>query len=456
MRASTKNGIIEGVIWKQILIFFFPILFGTFFQQLYNTVDAIVVGNFVGKEALGAVGGTTGTLINLLVGFFVGLSGGATVIISQYFGASDHEKVSQAVHTSMMLGIVGGAVMMLVGLAGSKAALQLMQVPQEIMAYSVTYMRVYFIGIIPNMIYNIGSGILRAVGDSKRPLLFLIVACMVNIVLDLFFVIVLHWEVFGVAFATILSQAVSAVLVIITLTRSDVDYKLEVKELHFTPSILKSIVLIGLPAGLQSVAYSLSNVIIQSSVNAFGTDAIAAWTAYGKIDSLFWMTMSAFGVAITTFAGQNFGAGRIDRMKKSVHVCLAMAIGTAVTMSVLFWFAGPLIYRLFTNDVPVIEKGMEILRLLSPFFVSYVFIEIFSGAMRGCGDSLIPMVMTALGVCGVRVVWILGIAPRWHELSRVLLCYPLSWVLTSIFFLIYYLHGGWLRKSLHRRQAAVE
>ncbi len=452
MRSATKNGIIEGVIWKQILIFFFPILFGTFFQQLYNTVDAIIVGNFVGKEALGAVGGTTGTLINLLVGFFVGLSGGATVIISQYYGAADRDKLSKAVHTSLMLAITGGAVLMLVGLLAAEPALNLMQVPEEIMGYSLTYIRIYFLGMIPNMIYNIGSGILRAVGDSRRPLFFLMAACLVNIVLDLFFVVALHWEVMGVAVATILSQAVSAVLVIFTLTRSETDYQVRIHELHMTSGILKSIVLIGLPAGLQSVAYSLSNVIIQSSVNAFGTDAIAAWTAYGKIDSLFWMAMSAFGVAITTFAGQNFGAGRIDRMKKSVRVCLGMAIGTALMMSVLFWFSGAWIYRLFTQDAEVIAKGMEILRLLSPFFVSYVFIEIFSGAMRGCGDALIPMLMTALGVCGVRVVWILAVAPHWQQLSRVLLCYPLSWVLTALFFLVYYLQGGWLRKRIRLRQ----
>lgn len=448
MRRSTKNGITEGVIWKQILIFFFPILFGTFFQQLYNTVDAMIVGNFVGKEALGAVGGTTGTLINLMVGFFVGLSSGATVIISQYFGATDPTQVRKAVHTSIMLAIVGGAAMMIAGLFGSSYMLELMGVPKEIMAYSLTYMRIYFIGMIPNMLYNIGSSILRAVGDSRRPLYFLILACFVNILLDLVFVVALGWEVMGVALATILSQTVSAALVMYTLIHSDVTYQVHIDQLHFTPSILRAIVLIGLPAGVQSVAYSLSNAIIQSSINSFGTDAIAAWTAFGKIDSLFWMTMTAFGVAITTFAGQNFGAHQLQRVKKSVRICLSMAIVTSIALSILFWFAGPWIYRLFTKDVLVLEKGMEILRLLSPFFVTYVFIEILSGAMRGCGDSLVPMIMTALGVCGVRVAWILFVAPMWHDLYKVLICYPLSWILTSSFFIVYYLQGGWLRRRI--------
>lgn len=448
MHRSTKNEITKGVIWKQILLFFFPILFGTFFQQLYNTVDAIIVGNFVGKEALGAVGGSTGTLINLLVGFFVGLSSGATVIISQYTGAYDDDNVSKSVHTSLALAIVGGLVMMVVGLLGSEMALELMQVPDEIMAYSLTYMRIYFIGMVPNMIYNIGSSILRAVGDSKRPLYFLIIACGVNIVLDLLFVVVFHLEVMGVALATILSQTISAILVMITLSQSEGALKVERHKIRFDFSILNGIVKIGLPAGLQSVAYSISNLIIQASINTFGTDSVAAWTAYGKIDSLFWMTMSAFGVAITTFAGQNFGANKMDRMKKSVHVCLLMAIGTSLAMSVIFWYTGPWIYRLFTQDATVIEVGMQILRQLSPFFVVYVFIEIFSGTMRGCGDSLVPMLMTVGGICGVRAVWILLIAPYWNTLDKVLVCYPLSWTLTSILFIIYYLHGGWLKRRI--------
>lgn len=453
MRRVTKNGITEGVIWQQILLFFFPILFGTFFQQLYNTVDAIIVGNFVGKEALGAVGGSTGTLINLLVGFFVGLSSGATVIISQYYGAYDEQNVSRAVHTSIALAIAGGSFIMVIGLLGADWALNLMGVPAEIMDYSLTYMRIYFLGMIPNMLYNIGSSILRAMGDSKRPLYFLIAACFVNIVLDLVFVVAFKWEVMGVALATILSQAVSAILVMITLTHPGALVPIDIHQIRFTGFILRNIVKIGFPAGLQSVAYSVSNLIIQSSINAFGTDAVAAWTAYGKIDSLFWMTMSAFGVAITTFAGQNFGAHRVDRMRKSVRVCLGMAMVTAVSMSVLFWFTGQWIYHLFTQDAAVIELGMQMLRLLSPFFIIYIFIEIFSGAMRGCGDSLVPMLMTVGGICGVRAVWILLLAPMWNELSKVLLCYPISWGLTASMFIFYYLQGGWLKRRLAYQKA---
>lgn len=443
---NTVNGITEGVIWKQLLIFFFPIVLGTFFQQLYNTVDAIIVGNFVGKEALASVGGTTGTLINLTVGFFVGLSSGAGVVLSQYYGAQDRENVHRSVHTAIALAILGGAVLMIIGILGAETAMRLMQTPEDIMAYSLTYLRIYFIGVIPQMIYNMGSGLLRAVGDSKRPLYYLVVACGVNILLDLLFVVVFKWEVMGVALATIISQLVSALLVLYTLIRSDTEYQLHPRAIHLTSSTLRKIIIIGLPAGLQSVMYALSNVIIQSSINSYGTNSIAAWTAYGKIDGLFWMVMGAFGVAITTFVGQNFGAHKMDRVHKSVKISIIMASLTAVFISVLFLTTGPYIYRLFTNDAEVIEIGMKILWILGPFFVSYVCIEILSGAMRGCGESLIPMIMTALGICGLRIAWIAYYMPQSVQLDKILQCYPLTWVVTSIFFILYYVQGGWLKR----------
>lgn len=443
---NTVNGITEGVIWKQLLIFFFPIVLGTFFQQLYNTVDAIIVGNFVGKEALASVGGTTGTLINLTVGFFVGLSSGAGVVLSQYYGAQDRENVHRSVHTAIALAILGGAVLMIIGILGAETAMRMMQTPEDIMVYSLTYLRIYFIGVIPQMIYNMGSGLLRAVGDSKRPLYYLVVACGVNILLDLLFVVVFKWEVMGVALATIISQLVSALLVLYTLIRSDTEYQLHPRAIHLTSSTLRKIIIIGLPAGLQSVMYALSNVIIQSSINSYGTNSIAAWTAYGKIDGLFWMVMGAFGVAITTFVGQNFGAHKMDRVHKSVKISIIMASLTAIFISVLFLTTGPYIYRLFTNDAEVIEIGMKILWILGPFFVSYVCIEILSGAMRGCGESLIPMIMTALGICGLRIAWIAYYMPQSVQLDKILQCYPLTWVVTSIFFILYYVQGGWLKR----------
>lgn len=445
-----ENQITQGVIWKQLLLFFFPILLGTFFQQLYNTVDAVIVGNFVGKEALAAVGGATGTLINLIVGFFVGLSSGATVIISQFFGARRAKETSQAVHTAMALAIAAGAVFMVVGIAAAPWALRAMGTPADIMEHAVVYLRVYFAGMIFSLVYNIGSGILRAIGDSKRPLYFLIVCSLLNLVLDLLFVLVFRWGVLGVALATTISQVVSGILVVLSLTRSQEIYQLRLREIRFEPAILRDIVRIGLPAGLQSVMYSASNIIIQASVNSFGTDTIAAWTAYGKIDGLYWMMMGAFGVSITTFTGQNFGAQRYDRVRKSTRVCLALSMGATIVMSGILLVSGEIIFRLFTQDAAVITRGMELLKLLVPFYFTYVCIEILSGAVRGTGDSLIPMIITCVGVCVLRVVWIFAVVPLRHTVGMVAMSYPVTWVITSVIFIIYYCQGGWLRRCIKK------
>ena len=448
--AADQSGITEGVIWKQLLFFFFPILLGTFFQQLYNTADAIIVGKHLGKQALAAVGGSTGTLINLIVGFFVGLSSGATVILSQYFGAKKEREVSDTVHTAIALAIAGGAALMALGLALTRPLLQMIGTPPDVMNFAVTYMRIYFCGMVPSMIYNIGSGILRAVGDSRRPLYFLICSCMVNIVLDVVLVMGLEMSVAGAALATILSQAVSAALVLLTLTRSQQSYRLEPRKVRFHWGLLKRVFAIGLPAGVQSVLYSVSNVIILGAVNGFKTDALAAWTAYGKLDGLFWMTISAFGIAITTYVGQNFGARKFDRMRRSVWVCMGMAAAATVLLSLFLLTCGESLYRLFSDDKEVIRQGMEILRLLVPTYVTYLCIEIFSGALRGTGDSLIPTLMTLFGVCVLRAVWVLAVAPAYHQLTVVLLCYPITWTVTSLMFLAYYLKGGWFQRGLRR------
>ena len=449
-RLKAEVDITEGVIWKQLLTFFFPILLGTFFQQLYNTADAIIVGKFVSTEALAAVGGATGTLINLIVGFFVGLSSGATVILAQHFGARRHEEVSKTVHTGLSLAICGGLVIMVAGILLSPAMLKMLSTPDDVMEYALTYMRIYFAGMIPSLIYNIGSGILRAVGDSRRPLYFLIASCLANIVLDVIFVLGFEMGVAGAALATILSQTVSAVLVIAVLTRTANSYQLQVRKMGFDLPILGRIVKIGLPAGLQSVMYSLSNVIVQSSINAFGTTVMAAWTAWGKMDGTFWMIISAFGIAITTFTGQNFGAGKFDRMKKSVRVCLAMAMGTTVIVSGILLLFGPYVFRLFSNEETVVLQGMEILRTLAPFFFTYICIEIFSGAVRGVGDTALPTLMTLVGICLLRTVWLLVIAPAQNSVPFTLYCYPITWSITSVLFVLYYLRGGWLKRSIKK------
>jgi putative MATE family efflux protein len=274
------------------------------------------------------------------------------------------------------------------------------------------------------------------------------------VALDLLFVVVFHWGVAGVAVATMLSQTVSAVLVWVTLTKTSRIYRLHPRRIRFDLPILRDIIRIGIPAGLQSVMYSLSNLVVQASINSFGTDTIAAWTAYGKIDGIFWMIMGAFGVSITTFAGQNFGAKKYDRLRQSVRVCTAMAMGTALFMGALVVLAGPYIYRLFTTDAAVVDIGMAMVRIISPFYFTYVLVEVLSGATRGAGDSLMPMLMTCLGACILRIVWVQVAVPLVHEVRTVCLAYPITWTATSILFLIYYLKGGWLKRRIAKAEAA--
>ena len=454
-RRPDINGITEGVIWKQLLLFFFPIVLGTFFQQLYNTADAIIVGKAVGKEALAAVGGSTGTLINLLVGFFVGLASGASVIIAQLFGARQAQDVSRAVHTTIALALSSGALLTAVGLLCAGGILEMIGTPQEVMAYALPYLNIYFLGMIPQLVYNIGSGVLRAVGDSRRPMLFLICAALTNIVLDILLVLGLNLGVRGAAVATVLSQVVSAVLILVSLCHAQPVYRLHFRRIRFHGDMLARIVRIGLPAGLQSVMYSLSNMIIQASVNGFGTDVMAAWTAYGKIDGLYWMIVSAFGVSITTFAGQNFGARRYDRMRRSVRVCLGMAAGVTVFMTALILAVGRPMLGMFTDDAHVVEMGMSIIRLIVPTWITYLCIEILSGAMRGAGDSLMPTLMTLTGVCLMRVFWVTVVVPRMHQLPVLMLSYPITWVITSCMFIVYYLRGRWLDRCI-ARQGSVQ
>lgn len=313
---TSVNQITEGVIWKQLLIFFFPIMLGTLFQQLYNTADAVVVGRFVGTEALAAVGGSTGQIANLIVNFFVGLASGATVIIARYYGAKNKKDLNDTLHTAAALSFVGGILTSVIGIAATPGMLRLMKTPDNVMADSRTYLSIYFAGILFVFIYNVGSAILRAAGDSKRPLYFLIVCCFINIFLDIVLVVFFHMGVAGAAIATVVSQAVSAVLVILVLLRSTDMYRLVPRQIRFHKFLLISIITIGLPAGIQSVMYNISNVLIQTSLNSLGTATMAAYTAFGKIDAVYWMISGAFSVSIVTFIGQNYGAGKYSRMKK--------------------------------------------------------------------------------------------------------------------------------------------
>lgn len=434
---KTTNGIIEGVIWKQILIFFFPILIGTFFQQLYNTVDAVIVGRFVGKEALSCVSGSSGQIINLVVGFFTGLSAGATVIISQHFGAGNKEKLQRALHTAYAFSIIGGIVVGVAAVFATPAILRIMNTPQELMEDSTLYVQIYFAGLLFIFIYNMGSAILRAIGDSKRPLYYLIICCVINIILDLVLVLYLHLGVLGVAVATLLAQGVSAVLVTLALMFHTNGLQLKLREIRLHGDVLKTMLQIGLPTGIQASMYSISNIIVQTSLNAFGVDTMAAWAAFGKIDSLFWMINSAFGIAVTTFVGQNFGADKMDRVRKGTRVCLGMALGTAIILSVVLMAGGRVLFGIFTTDLGVVEVGLRMMQIISPTYFLFVFIEIYSGSLRAQGYVFVTTLMTLIGICAFRVIWVTLIVPD-GTLEQIIACYPLTWLVCAIGMIGYY------------------
>lgn len=448
MKTRTKvngNQITEGVIWQQLLLFFFPILFGTFFQQLYNAADAMIVGQFVGKEALSAVGGSSGMLTNMIVGFFVGLSSGAAVIISQHYGAKRPDMVGYAVHTSVAFSVAAGIVIMVVGIALTPWMLRAMETPEDVMDQSILYLRVYFLGIIANLVYNTGASILRATGDSRRPLYILIASCLINIVLDAVFVVVFRLGVLGAALATILSQLLSAVLVTLCLMRTEDMHHLEWKQVRIKPRMLVSIIQVGFPAGLQSVMYGLSNVVLQVGINYLGTNSVAAWAAYSKIDSLFWMMLSSFGIAVTTFTGQNYGADKPKRVHQGVRTCMYITVASAAAMAWAIYRWGIYGYQLFTKDQDVIQIGTAMMHYLMPFYVIYAPIEVLSGSLRGVGDCWVPMWISLVGVCVLRVAWIALVFPMRPDMYTVMDSYPLSWGITLALFIGYYLWFSRLR-----------
>lgn len=439
--------ITEGVIWKQLLRFFFPILLGTFFQQMYNTADTIIVGRFVGTQALAAVGATS-ALISLVTGFFVGLSTGATVLLSQFYGAGDRRGVSTALHTGIGLSVILGVLITIFGLCFGRQMLILTNTPESCFGEAVLYTKIYLSGAVFSMIYNMGAGILRAMGDSRRPTVFLIITCFVNIGADLLFVVVLGLGVAGAAIATVLSQAVSAMLVMYALYRLPDDMGFRPRHLRLDRKLLGRILMVGIPAGLQLTMFDLSNLLIQSGINSFGDVTIAAWTAFGKTDSLTWMISGAFGVSITTFVGQNFGAQKYDRIRKAVWVCMGMSIVLVGALSVVELAFREQILGIYTTDVEVIRAGAYLMLFTVPFNFIFMPIEVFAGTMRGTGCSVLPTAIMCVCVCLFRVVWVFTMVVKFHTVKMLALCYPLSWVLAAAVFFAVYLHGGWLRRRI--------
>ena len=421
---------IDGGIFRSILFFSIPLLIGNFFQQLYNTVDSYVVGNFVNTNALAAVG-TTGTLINLLVGFFVGVSSGATVIISQFFGAGDGKNVSKAVHTSIALALAGGLIIMVLGLLTARPSLVLLGVPEEILGDALTYMNVYYCGIIASMIYNVGTGVLRAIGDSRMPLYVLIVCCLVNIVLDLLFVLGFHWGVFGVAIATVLSQVVSAVLIMARLMLTRESYRVELKRIRFDKSILKNVIRIGLPAGMQGAIFSISNVLIQSSVNSFGSIAMAGNTASSNVEGFVYTAMNAVYQTNLSFTSQNLGGGKYARINRTLYICLGVVTGVGIALGAGAVLGGRSLLHIYSSDPEVIRYGMLRMTIICSTYFLCGIMDCMVGSLRGMGYSVVPMFVSLAGACGFRVIWVFTVFAAYRSLDVLYISYPVSWAITA-------------------------
>lgn len=435
MKKSYEMDMCNGPIFKKLLIFALPLMLSGILQLLFNAADIVVVGKFTGSHALAAVG-STGALINLFVNVFIGFSIGTNVLVAQYFGARDEKNVQETVHTSIFLGIVGGFILIVAGIVFAKPMLEWMDTPDNVLEHAVLYMRIYFVGMPAMLVYNFGAAILRAIGDTKRPLYYLLSAGVINVVLNLFFVIVLDMGVAGVAAATVASQVVSAVLIVRCLMQSEGIYRLNLHELKLHRKKLVRIVQIGLPAGLQGAVFSLSNVLIQSSVNSFGSVAMAGNTAAGNIEGFVYTSMNAIYQTALSFTSQNVGGGRQDRIPKIIFQCMAIVIVIGAVMGNLAYQCGPFLLGIYSSDPEVIQFGMSRMQIICQWYFLCGIMDVAVGILRGLGYSVIPMLVSLTGACGLRVLWIFTVFAWKHSLFVLYLSYPITWIVTFTVHLI--------------------
>lgn len=436
-KRKKETNMTQGVIWKQLLLFALPLMAGNVFQILYNTVDSIVVGNFVGKEALAAVG-SVGPIINSLIGFFVGLSTGASVVISQAYGAGNAEKVSRTVHTTLVMTLVLCVLFSIVGVAATPTMLRLMSTPEDVFGEASGYLKIYFAGVSGLMIYNMGAGILRAVGDSKRPLYFLIFSACTNTVLDVLFVAKMNMGIAGAAWATVIAQVLSALLILAVLSRSDGDYRIRLSRLQIDLANLKEIVSLGLPAAIQMVITSFSNVFVQAYINQFGSSVMAGWSAYNKIDQFIMLPMQSVSLAVTTFVGQNYGARRIDRVKKGSGTALRLAMLVTFILMIPVLLFAPMLVELFNHEAEVIGYGAMLLRMLSPFYLVCCINQVYACSLRGLGNTKAPMVIMLGSFVVFRQIYLFVISRLIGTVRAVAFGYPAGWIVCSLVLLIYY------------------
>lgn len=427
----------NGSIMDKLVSFALPLMLSGILQLMFNAVDIIVVGRFSGSEALAAVGSTT-ALINVFTNLFIGISLGANVLAARFFAAGRKEEMSETVHTSITLALISGILMAFVGLVFSKGALELMGTPEDVIGLSTLYMRIYFMGMPFFMLYNYGAAILRAVGDTKRPLYFLIIAGVINAGLNMVLVIVFGLGVAGVGIATVFSQMVSCVLVLICLCRTEGSYKLSFSKLSMKGYYLKQIFQVGIPAGIQSTVINFSNALLQSSVNSFGSTAMAGYTAANNILGFLYVSINSVTQACMSFTSQNFGVGKYKRMDRVLIDCMILSVGAALVLGCGAYFFGAEILQIYTEEADVIQCGVEILSITTvPYFLCGIM-DLFPGALRGMGYSAVPMVLSIIGTVGMRVLWIFVLFPQHRSLYFLFISYPASWIATIVMQVVCY------------------
>ena len=442
MKGNTQD-LTKGSIVKAIILFSIPLLIGNLFQQLYNAVDSYVVGNYVGKIALAAVGAST-PIINMLIGFFMGISTGAGVVIAQFFGAGDLTKMKKAIHNSIALTLVMGVVLTVVGLVFNDPILKAIGVPSDVFSEASTYLSIYFWSLIFVMIYNMGSGILRSVGDSKRPLYFLIFSSVVNIILDFLFVKYFDFGVAGAGYATLIAQAISAIMVMYVLMKTNDSYKVVLKDIKFDKEILLRIIKIGLPTGFQQSIVSLSNVIVQSYINVYGASVIAGYSVTIKIDGFVNLPLQAFNMAITTFVGQNIGAKKYERVKKGAYITTFLAMVTIGFFVVIMYFFGRDFIALFNQEKDVIDAGRLMQLTFLPFYIVLPINQVINGVLRGAGRSAVPMYVMIFSFVFLRQIYLFLVTKVTSDVVYVFLGWPTTWVVCSLIFIVYFFKVQWL------------
>lgn len=432
----------EGSIFKSILFFSIPLIVGNLLQQMYNAVDSIIVGNFVGKNALAAVGSST-SLIYLLIAFSQGAAVGAGVVVSQYLGAKNNKKVQSSVHTALAISMILGILLTIGGIFLSRPLLIWMKTPLEIQNEAIVYLQLYSIGMVFNVVYNMAAGIMNAAGNSKQSLRYLAIASVVNIVLDLVLIGYMKMGVAGAAIATNISQVVSCLLAIVFLMKVPDSYKVEIRKLKLQKEDTIRIIKIGFTTGIQNMVISLSNMLVQSSVNSFGATAMAGFGAYMKIDGFNILPITSFSMTVTTFVGQNYGAGKYDRVKKGMYVTMLMGIIYTLILGVILMMFNKSVIALFNQDASVIEYGITAMKYFCPFYWSLSIMHSLAGTIRGVGKSVPPMIILILSLCVFRIVWIIFILPHFNIIDGVFALYPFSWIFGMVLMILYSWKGNW-------------